>query len=147
MACEGLRVVTPVVAADSQQTSDTTSVRRYRQLPYGFDFLRVRVHTVLITDVSNERDLLQVQPRLRGTHGKAALRKFREEPPVQVGGLLLVRRRDGAIVDVVPNEVSQRRLAVVPARAVVDLAAYVLDHSLQYRRGINPPHRQPHVLA
>jgi hypothetical protein len=30
---------------------------------------------------------------------------------------------------------------VVPARAVVDLAADVLDHSLQYRRGINPSHR------
>ena len=141
MACEGLWVVTPVVAADSQQTSDPTSVRRYRQLPYGFDFLRVRVYTMLITDVSNERDLLQVQPRLRGTHCEAALRKLREEPPIQVGGLLIVRRRYGAVVEVVPNEVTKGWFAVVPARTVVDLAADVLDHSLQYRRGINPSHR------
>ena len=105
------------------------------------------MHTVLITDVSNERDLLQVQPRLRGTHREAALRKLREEPSVQVSGLLIVRRRYGAVVEVVPDEVSECWLAVVPARAVVDFAAYVLDHSLQYRRGVNPSHRQPHVFA
>ena len=96
---------------------------------------------MLITDVSNERDLLQVQPRLRGTHCEAALRKLREEPPIQVGGLLIVRRRYGAVVEVVPNEVTKGWFAVVPARTVVDLAADVLDHSLQYRRGINPSHR------
>ena len=102
---------------------------------------------MLVADVANERDLFQVQSRLGSAHREPSLGELGEEPAVQVRGFLGVSGYDGAVIQVVPDEVAQGRLAMVAAGPVIYLTADVLYHCLEYGRRVDPTHRQPHVLT
>ena len=62
-------------------------------------------------------------------------------------GFLVIGGNDSTVIQVVPDKEAEGDFAVVAPRSVVDITADILDHRLQDRWGIDPPHRKPCVLA